>query len=261
LTSTNTYNSAIKLRYTTKLNHKNTNKKLQVMAMKDSIYPFGGADNVFDRLYYADIDEAASKKLNKELPNGGPDHAIYNIDKLLEASNTDFRAVCQTMRMESELLNSEGYPLEKNEAGEVLPEQSPLKLYNHSYVKGTYTRALVRGVNFKFCIQNVPDGLASMSEHPFVKIASDLKERGALVGSIEIRKAKLTDMPDSMLLDNGSFSHNFILSDDRALRLETVPNSAKAMVNYAAPKTRMDKAIDLFEEKIWPHSDELISIH
>ena len=194
--------------------------------------------NPFDETTWSDEDrsyfEYVSRMLDEEretwFSNGKPDHAVYLIAEFFKRADKNVRLFTNQMTRETQ----DGFPIYANPG---LIDA----LKDFLAREGTY---------FSVITEQSLDKEDDKTDHPLVSAIKDLKKDGKMVGKLEIRQA----IPNIIrLFKEHDICNNFIVMDQRAIRLETDPMKVKAHINFGNKKVSK-MYIDIFDKYLWPVS-------
>ena len=174
-----------------------------------------------ERLYFGMIDRAMAAREYRIISNGKPGHAVYLIHKMLEEAEEEVKIL----------------------TGKLARDVDGVKAYGDPQICEDAVSLLARGCGLEILIaddMDVDQG-AEYGAHPLLAAVSQAGYQDRLA-------VARTRVP----AEDG-WPYHFLVMDRSALRVETDPGKAKALVNPNDPKMG-DKLHDLFDE--WARESE-----
>ena len=164
--------------------------------------------------YFNGIDKALREGRDLNISNGKTEHAVFLIQRFLANASSVIRLLSGCLRQKS---------------------REGVDIYSNPHVLDAAKRALGSGVKVVVVLQaemDAEDGQAV--KHPLVRSALELQRGGGLTGALAVFRA--TDRSMDWLRE-AELQYHWMTMDDRAYRLETEIEKAKALVNFGKPKT------------------------
>lgn len=183
--------------------------------------------------YYANIDSCAENKIDKPIPNGLAEHAVYLMTKMLSYATQHVRLF--TGELADSVTRNNG------DTRTVLVYSDPKLIEaakNFLQKEGSVLDILVQ------------EDSGNIGSRQFVQTIKTMKANGEIKGSINIRKAGL----EAMSLEN-----HFILMDEIGFRLETDHKNTKAIANFRNEKVSLSLA-DTFDNQLFKNGSVLLAI-
>ena len=183
-----------------------------------------------DRSYFEYVSRMLDEERETWFSNGKPDHAVYLIAEFFKRADKNVRLFTNQMTRET---------------------QDKFPVYANPGLIDALKAFLSReGTCFSVITEGSLDKEGDKTDHPIVRAIKDFKKDGKLIGKLEIRQA----IPNIIsLFKEQDICNNFIVMDQRAIRLETDPDEVKAHVNFGSKKVSK-VYIDIFDKYLWPGS-------
>ena len=212
-------------------------KKIVSVESHKELDPFDPATwSERERYYFEHADAALKDKTNVLISNGKPEHAVF-------LTHSFFMHAKHRIRLFSGRLS---------------------RIYGNVHVYGNrhIVKALRQLLSDEKTISIVlecpidvdPD--QSVSDHPMVQTASELRQEGKLRGLLEIRQA---DQDAIDFLTTHNFLYHWMVMDETAFRLETDIEHTKAHANFGDFKMAATLA-GLFDRILYRKSTQLVHI-
>ena len=195
-----------------------------------------------EAVYCEGVDNLIAKRIDAEISNGKPRHAVYLIAKLFGMANNKVRLYSDHLE-HTVAITDESSP------------ESELDIYGNSEVVDRVANFLGnKDTEVAIVVEN---DITNIKTHPLYKRIQALVNAKQLFGKFEIRK--LTEDAKYSLIQ-ADFGNHFFVSDDRAYRLErdTDESSYKAQANFNNKETA-GKLLSLFDDFHWKNSDMVFS--
>lgn len=202
--------------------------------MTKALDPFDDSTWSDDQRWYFDhVDQALEAHENVIISNGKPEHAVFLIHRFL----SNAKAVVRLF------------------SGKLSQTYGNVQIYGNAHVSDAASKALGEGVDIRIVLEDSIDAEHEEAEnHPLVRLAREMDAAGTLKGSLRIYKASAKAHE---FLDD--FRYHWMTMDDRAYRLETEPEKAKAHVNFG-DSDMVSSLSDIFDNVLLSDGVELARV-
>lgn len=194
-----------------------------------------GEPPVSDECYNRTVDECADEGRNQIISNALPEHARYLMSRMLRKARSRIRLYSGSL--EQSVQSPQG-------CGTAAP--APVRVYADPDLLAAVEEFLrVEGHALSILVQKDVDG--GVEDHPLVCLVQDLKARGDLRGSFELKRLNG---------EQAKINNHFMVMDDTAYRFELDHNPCRAQANFGDSKTAQALA-DLFDNFLLPAATAL----
>ena len=190
------------------------------------------ARNEAEANYCRVVDLLFEQAADEEMSNGKPQHAVYLIYKFLRHGTTSIKLYCGSLLRSKDGVDVYGDPHVLNAARRFVRQS------------GTFLQIVVEEDI------DAPDG----ARHPLVEAVNQEAESKSMHGRFAIRKAP--KWVKERLSEQ--FPYHFLVMDDRAFRLETDQDQARAVANFG--DRTYAKALSRLFDDIWNESTTMENV-